>query len=717
LRAVFGSVKVMMSSNSLSALCTLVLLLSGATLAQEIDEIIVVGARDTHTVRTDDTMVAPADTAQLLRQLPGANVNKNGELTGIAQYRGMFGNRMNVSINGARISSGGPNAMDAPLHYAPVALLESLTIHRGITPVSAGQETVGGNVSAETYRGDFTASDKLEIQSRTYFGAQSISGGFVGSGFFAVANRNNIARAFLMKEQADDSGFAGGKIKPSQYERERYDLGFSHARGDHVFSIDLARNKTGDAGTAALPMDIASVDSDLLNAGYAWQSGSLALSARLWLNDIEHGMTNYHLRRPPQDGPMGPGEMRYRRTFAASQSSGFALEGARERGDGLWRFGVDVHAAEHDAVITNPNVAGFFIANFNAAERDVHGVYVEREGEIGSRLGLAAGARYNRVRMRSGAVSADLNPMNTASGMPFMMNATAGVLAERFNAQRLRRTDDNLDWFARLSIRGGNALTWYLGAARKTRSPSYQERYLWLPLESTGGLADGKTYVGDPELEPEVSHEVELGFDLERGKLSVYPRLFYKRVSDFIQGTPAEDELVVAFASMMGAMGMGVPDPLRFSNVEARFHGFDVEASYALSGRVRLRGILNVVRGERADIGDDLYRIAPDNVTLALDYSGAGWMATLEGVSYARQDKISLTNAEQKTGGYSLLNASGGVHLTPSLELVLGINNLFDESYRDHLAGYNRAFNPDLAFGERLPGLGRNVYGRVMWRF
>jgi len=66
--------------------------------SQRIEEITVVGVRDSHTVIVDDTLVATPDTAQLLRKMPGANVNKNGELTGIAQYRGMFGDRPNPSL-------------------------------------------------------------------------------------------------------------------------------------------------------------------------------------------------------------------------------------------------------------------------------------------------------------------------------------------------------------------------------------------------------------------------------------------------------------------------------------------------------------------------------------------------------------------------------------------------------------------------------------------
>lgn len=113
--------------------------LASAQDTQRVTEILVIGVQDTHTVVTDDTLVAPADTAQMLRKMPGANINKNGELTGIAQYRGMFGDRISVAVDGAQISGAGPNAMDAPLSYAPVALLQSLTINRGIAPVSSAQ--------------------------------------------------------------------------------------------------------------------------------------------------------------------------------------------------------------------------------------------------------------------------------------------------------------------------------------------------------------------------------------------------------------------------------------------------------------------------------------------------------------------------------------------------------------------------------------------------
>lgn len=701
---------------SLFPLCALA---AGVASAQEgrVEEIIVTGVRDTHTVRTDDTLVAPPDTAQLLRKMPGANINKNGELTGIAQYRGMYGDRIRVSVDGAQISGAGPNAMDAPLHYAPVALLESLTINRGIAPVSAGQETIGGFVEANTYSGEFGGSSSFEFAGRTYFGLQSVNEGSVASGFFSAANRNHILRAFIMQEEADDLEFSGGEIRPSAYERERFDLGYSFRSGDHEFSIDFARNNTKDAGTASLPMDILSVDSDLFRSRYQWNGDDRVLTLKLSASDNEHWMTNYHLRRPPQDNMMNAGTMRYRRNWAVSENYAFALDIEQFVDNGSWKYGIDNHRSIHRSTITNPNAAPFYIANFQDVERDILGVFVERSVSLNDNTGLDVGARVNRVEMNSDPVSANLNPMNMMMGMPAMMNNMAGMLSTAFNNSNLSQSDTNADWFARLSFDTDNDIVWYVGAARKSRSPSYQERYLWMPLEATGGLADGKTYVGNPDLEPELAHELELGFDMDGDGFFIYPRVFYKDVTDYIQGTPSTNMLVNNFSQMMANMGMGLPGPLQFNNVDASFYGFDVESAFELSDKLTLRAIASIVRGKRDDISDDLYRISPDNMILALDYDFGNWMGSIESIHYADQERVSNTNLEKATDGYSLLNMTGRVNLTTDLEIVLGVENVLDEEYFDHLAAYNRAYNPDIAARARMPGLGRNFYGRLMWYF
>jgi len=56
------------------------------------DEIVVVGRSvSTSTSRVEVEREILVDTAVVLKEIPGANVNSNGAITGIAQYRGMYG--------------------------------------------------------------------------------------------------------------------------------------------------------------------------------------------------------------------------------------------------------------------------------------------------------------------------------------------------------------------------------------------------------------------------------------------------------------------------------------------------------------------------------------------------------------------------------------------------------------------------------------------------
>ena len=77
----------------------------------DVDEVVVVGrsvATGLARIEVDREMLV--DTATVLKDIPGANVNANGPVTGIAQYRGMYGDRISVVVDHLGIVSGGPNA-------------------------------------------------------------------------------------------------------------------------------------------------------------------------------------------------------------------------------------------------------------------------------------------------------------------------------------------------------------------------------------------------------------------------------------------------------------------------------------------------------------------------------------------------------------------------------------------------------------------------------
>lgn len=677
-------------------------LAAAPALAEPMEELVVTATHSTRTIDVTNALSISPDVAQLLKEAPGANVNSNGPLTGIPQYRGMYGSRVATAIDGNQLAPSGPNWMDPPISYVVGSQLESLEVYRGIVPVSVAQESIGGAIDARLNKGTFGTGRDFALSGRVMASTQSVSGGYnLNTNLYASNDQHRVKLAALT-ESGDNADFPDGKIRPTEYERQRYDIGYGFRTGPHTLQLDYGYNDTGDTGTPALPMDIQYIQGDLYNLGYSFEANAdtdIALS--LYGSDLRHRMTNYELRQPPPAA-------NWRRNKAKSDNAGFKLQGTFTDADGEWRVGVDGFDSTHDSNIDNPNNPMFFVENFNAAEREVLGAFVERQQSLGSRWNTELGIRYNRVSMDAGKVN----------GTPAMMMRPAMMLRDSFNNAQRSQDDDNVDLVARAWYTASESSSWYLGLARKNRSPSYQERYLWLPLEATAGLADGRTYTGNIELDPETSNQVEFGLDYSGSRLTLSPRIFYSTVDDYIQGTPSEVAPAVMFVQMMNMMnGTNNPPPLQFNNVDAKLYGFDMDWALQLNARWALSGIVNYVRGERDDIDDNLYRIAPPNATFRLNYARTSWSAAVESVIYNKQNQVSETNAEQKTSGYGIVNLSGSWQATNSLQLAAGVDNVFDREYRDHLNGYNRAANPDISKGDRLPGYGVNAFARLLYEF
>jgi iron complex outermembrane receptor protein len=203
-----------------------------------------------------------------------------------------------------------------------------------------------------------------------------------------------------------------------------------------------------------------------------------------------------------------------------------------------------------------------------------------------------------------------------------------------------------------------------------------------------------------------------VGLDWSAGALSVAPRLYYRRVDDYIQGVPATDMAADMIATMMS----GGP-ALQFDNVDADLYGFDVAWRYAITDSLAIDGVASLVRGERRDADDYLYRLAPDNASVGLGYQRGRYTLRGEVTAYRRQDRVAAYNGETQTPGYALVNLEFGWSPLPSLTLEAAVQNLLDREYRDHLTGLNRAGGSDIPVGERLPGAGRSVAAGLTYRF
>lgn len=640
------------------------------------------------------------DNSDLLRIFPGGNRNSNGPVTRISQYRGLFGAQNNISIDGIGYTSGGPNWMDSPLSSIPQSLTESVTLYRGLGSVATIEEGLGGAIAISSRRTGFSENDQWDTLGRVEAGYGANADSWGGSIYAGVHNRTNWLDVSASIDKGDDYQFDGGTVAATEYDRKQYRLGYGHRFSQVDISLGAVINRTGESGTPALPMDIIYADSEQYSAGLDTRLKEGDLSFKFNTLSVDHVMNNFTLR-PPPTGMNGMKMLR--ETLALGDSDGFKLTYGRNAGETGLLFGADGKWEQHDADISNPANDMWYIVNFNDVDRDRFGLFAEATRSLGE-WDVEAGLRYNRVSMDAGDVGGNLALMGPSSAQQDRLDA----LAKAFNESDRNKKDNQWSAMLKASRQTSANTRLNLGLGRKVRSPSYQERYLWLPMEATAGLADGYTYIGDINLKPETAVELTAGLDWSAGRFKLTPEVYYRDVNNYIQGVPSTNKV----ANMFAMMASGRP-PLQFANVDAKIYGVDLGYEFEISEAWLLRGNLGYVRGKRKDITDNLYRIAPLSSFLELVWQRESYFVAIESVAASRQDKVSAYNKEQKSSGWGIANLRGGISLNRALDVSLGVENIFDKAYQDHLGGYNRVAGSDVPLRERLYSKGRNYYIRL----
>ncbi len=632
-----------------------------------------------------------SDISGLLDKLPGASVNGNGPLTGIAQYRGLFGDRVNTQVNGVSMAGAGPNAMDTPLSYASLVNSERLEMTRGIAPVSSGTDTLGGSIKVIESQASFDetsgriAGQYQDNGQRSHLGAKANLGG---------QDHALLVYADILKGQENITTGADKEVSPTTYDKSmvggQYRLNLSAPNeADESIAISFQHLETKDAGTPALPMDIDFIRSDRLKLEGQHDIQDWDLNWHLAYSDAKHGMDNFseRMKMPTMNA-----------RYNSADSTGF--DGEISIGKEAWLLGLDTQLSEHNSVISDPTNPMFNVDNFNGVQDNIYSAFAQWQQDI-NHWNWQLGARIKHYQTDADEVSHSMS-----ANMPAIK-----MLMDRYNNADRAQSQTGVDLVINGRYQVNDELSWILGLARKQASASYQQRYLWVPMQSTGGLADGRTYVGQMDLDLETAYQLELGADFANDRLSISPRVFLHRINDYIQGVNATDPAVIMAAQMMGDS-----NPMQFANVDAQLLGMDVTAIYQLADNWKLDMNASYISGERRDIEDNLYRIAPPKVNLGLNYQQGNWQGRIEGVAVSAQNKVSQTQFEQTTAGYALMNISFAYD-ADSWMIKAGVNNLFDTDYDDHLAGYNRVMGSDIAPGERMPGMGMNAWVTGEYRF
>lgn len=648
-------------------------------------------------VDAEDEHATSPDGAAFIARQPGAALVDNGALSGQVQLRGLFGERIQLRINGQHFATGGPNAMDPAMHYAPMALIDRVEIARGISPVRDGPG-LGGGVNAVLKQVRFGTTTRLSPQSDVSAQYRTVDDSFAAGGIAGLASETVRIGVIASWEKGDDTRIPGGRrIASTGYERAVYGIHAGLKAGPGELSVEYRRQDTGRAGNPPFAMDIVYFHTDFARVGFEGDlADALRLEAHAGYTGVSHRMNNFEFRPAPAQAMVRQSDT-YADTMGADVSLRFGNASRH------LRLGVDFEQIDKGYQLYNPVMPAFFIFPIDRGGADRVGGFAEWRAGVGP-LETELGVRVDR---HAAFASAPRFGPGVPTGPANLARAFAGGKRD----WRGTTVDASVRLWADLG-----SFSPRLALASKTRVPSLIERFSWLPTEASGGLADGNIYVGDPALKPERAWIAEAGFDWAGEGAYARPVIYYRRIDNFLQGvafdaTPG----VVNTPVEMVSQANGDATPLRFANVSAEIWGADIAFGARIAGPLRVDGVISHVQGRRRDVADKLYRMMPTNGRLALAWDAGHWSATVEAQGGAAQNRVSATNGEAKTSGYVLTSLYGHWIARPGLRLDVGIENLFDRSYVEHLAGYNRIAQSDVAVGARLPGPGRSAFIKLRW--
>jgi iron complex outermembrane receptor protein len=646
--------------------------------------------------------VSISDPSRLLSDSAGYSTATGGGVSGLPSMNGFIDDRLKIRVDGMEITSACANHMNAPLSYSHPALIGSIKLYSGVTPVSLGGDSIGGTIEVKSSAPVFArAGEGVHTEGRISSAARSVDNSF-SAGIAGTVATENLSITYSGSHARGESYKDGNanKILGSMYESNNDLLTIATKSEGQQTTIRVGGQRIPFQGFPNQYMDMTENRATFANAGYAGDMSWGKLTAAVYWQDTAHTMGFFSAEKT---GAM-PMNTRGRDIGYALKAERSLKEGATLRiGNEFHRFMLeDWWPAIAGSMMMGPDM----YKNINGGQRDRFVAFAEWEGKINQQWSAMAGIRNEIV-----TTDAD-NVQPYGSGM---MQAADVAAAAAFNGRSRNKRDSNVDLTALTRYEPGKNQSIEFGYARKTRSPNLYERYSWgrgsMAMTMTNWFGDGNGYVGDIDLKPEVAHTLSLSsnwHDEEKKAWDLTASPYYSYVNNYIDADVIGTFNPYSITSASGAL-------LRFANHDARLYGLNLSWKLPVVrhpnwGDLQIRGNASMNRGERTD-GQDLYRIMPLNGLIAVDQTIGAWLNTLEARLVARKSRLDNQRLEPATSGFTIVNIRTSFQLNHKANITAGISNLFNKSYADpmggvYLSGLKSAGAGSLA---ALPGYGRSV--------
>lgn len=627
-----------------------------------------------------------AELSRFLNAIPGVSFASRGPSGGEPVFRGLGWERVRTDFNGLSLHGACPARMDPPAALLSAASLQRIDVDLGTGSVTDGPGGLGGRIRVST-QSDWNPEEPRPPLLRTAGSVESNLDRVALNALGRVESEQaSVTVSGSWSSQDDYKSGDGTRVPANRELRELGADGTLRLQDPLFLDFALRRIEERDIDFPALPMDSRYIDINLLTLNLRWLPDGerlTALELRGGLQQVDHLMDNRDRPNRRMMESVNP---------TTSDTHSTRLLSRWNAGEGELRLGADASRLEREATRRRTIVAtGMTFRDPIWADltEEQFGLFSEWEGPIQEGLTLLTGVRVDQVDSRMGKPN-----LRTMPG-PGVGPVTLAEAFTRFGESTSGRTsrDDTLvsgNIALRQQLNDDWAAT--LGLNRVAASPNLSQRYDGFSARPGGyGL-------GNPDLDPEVKHQIELRLEGEHNGHFLTAAVHAARVDDYIKPT---------LIGRQDITGDGMMNPI-FShrNVDAVLYGFEFGADFHLTDAWSFPVQLGLTRGEDRG-GSDLPEIPPMEGSAALRWEGPAFVQF--GVNFAaRQSKIDPDFGERETAGYAITHLRLGADLRPGIRIEAGVENLFDTEYARHLTRDAVMAVGDLRPGDRIPEPGRS---------
>ena len=571
--------------------------------------------------------------------------------------RGTQAGRIGVAIDGMKIFSACVDRMDPVSAYVEIENLAKVEIAKGGFDLTQGQ-TIGGTINLVTQKPFF----ERPLSGQAEIGYESVSHHRFGRSIFNLARDNLALRGSFSYRQADDFKPGGREaLNNSQFAKSNFKFDLARRGMQHQLNLSLLGDRAWDIGYPALLMDATLARSRLISAEHTWTPSDLRLNSartRIYLSSVDHWMDDERRDIAHREFMRDMNMWMYgrTRTWGLLETLIFAAPMHRLK----LVFDLYQLSAFADMEMVHPGA-------------DMAPMYLHNLSDI-RRRHLALTADYNRsladflqwrINLRFDQANQSLHDPRGVS-----------QLAEIWSSPTLKRIYSTLSLSTTFEYDVQPHIQLKLNLADGARMPTQLESYGFYLFDPS----DGFFYLGNPNLKPERSRQLELSLDYGKADRRISIDLYYNRISDYIAGI-AQESIFKNYANIPSV----------------HIYGGEVSAVLRFSEHLQLTTVSNYTLGHNSTFDEPLPYIPPLESRLDLGYEQKRYGFEFSARAMMRQTRIAhRTTLEDTTPGFIVYDGRARFDLRRSVQLKVGVKNIFDRFFYHHLSVNN------------LPSPGRN---------